>query len=76
MFQTQVWRKLPGQSNYTSTLRRRSPRDARGAALGPRGRRGHSAHALKDCLLIYGGYKDLRGSTHELWAFHYGEQQS
>ncbi|CAH1638453.1 unnamed protein product [Spodoptera littoralis] len=69
--ETQVWRKLPGQSNYTSTLRRRSPRDARGAALGPRGRRGHSAHALKDCLLIYGGYKDLRGSTHELWAFHY-----
>ncbi|KAH9635508.1 hypothetical protein HF086_015001 [Spodoptera exigua] len=71
--ETQVWRKLPGQSNYTSTLRRRSPRDARGAALGPRGRRGHSAHALKDCLLIYGGYKDLRGSTHELWAFHYGK---
>lgn len=51
--------------------RRRSARDAR-AASSPRGRRGHSAHTLKDCLLIYGGYKDLRGSTNELWAFHYG----
>ncbi|XP_045498518.1 uncharacterized protein LOC123696409 [Colias croceus] len=67
----QLWRKLAGQtsSNY-STLRRRSAREAR-IGTGPRGRRGHSAHALKDCLLIYGGYKDLRGSTNELWAFHY-----
>ncbi|KAJ8731068.1 hypothetical protein PYW07_004232 [Mythimna separata] len=69
--ETQIWRKLPGQSGYTSTVRRRGSRDTRAAGLGPRGRRGHSAHALKDCLLIYGGYKDLRGSTHELWAFHY-----
>ncbi|KAL0882774.1 hypothetical protein ABMA27_016325 [Loxostege sticticalis] len=68
--ETQIWRKLPGQHNYTATLRRRTPRDAR-AVGSPRGRRGHSAHALKDCLLVYGGYKDLRGSTNELWAFHY-----
>nr|XP_026486504.1 leucine-zipper-like transcriptional regulator 1 [Vanessa tameamea] len=66
----ETWRKLPGQSSY-STLRRRGARDARAVTCGPRGRRGHSAHALKDCLLIYGGYKDLRGSTNELWAFHY-----
>ncbi|KAG6456479.1 uncharacterized protein LOC115447530 isoform X2 [Manduca sexta] len=68
--EVQIWRKLPGQS-YTSTLRRRGSKDPRNSGIGPRGRRGHSAHALKDCLLIYGGYKDLRGSTHELWAFHY-----
>ncbi|XP_052753284.1 rab9 effector protein with kelch motifs-like isoform X2 [Galleria mellonella] len=66
-----VWRKLAGQPTYTTTLRRRGSKDARGACAGPRGRRGHSAHTLKDCLLIYGGYKDLRGSTNELWAFHY-----
>ncbi|KAL4711181.1 hypothetical protein ACJJTC_011313 [Scirpophaga incertulas] len=71
--ETQLWRKLPGSSS--SPPRRRGARDGRGvaaaAAAGPRGRRGHSAHALRDCLLIYGGYKDLRGSTNELWAFHY-----
>ncbi|XP_026739109.1 uncharacterized protein LOC113501976 [Trichoplusia ni] len=72
--ETQIWRKLPGTSNYSSTLRRRGSREPRAAGLGPRGRRGHSAHALKDCLLIYGGYKDLRGSTNELWAFHYESQ--
>ncbi|XP_063364546.1 rab9 effector protein with kelch motifs-like [Cydia amplana] len=61
------WRKLPGQPVPPG---RRGPR-ARGGGAGPRGRRGHSAHALKDCLLVFGGYKDLRGSTNELWAFHY-----
>ncbi|XP_050350745.1 uncharacterized protein LOC126773707 [Nymphalis io] len=66
----ETWRKLPGQSGY-STLRRRGAKETRAATCGPRGRRGHSAHTLKDCLLIYGGYKDLRGSTNELWAFHY-----
>lgn len=68
-----MWRKLPGQSTHSSTARRRSARESRGTGVGPRGRRGHSAHALQDCLLIYGGYKDLRGSTNELWAFHYGK---
>ncbi|XP_053609629.1 uncharacterized protein LOC128674770 isoform X1 [Plodia interpunctella] len=69
--ESQVWRKLPGHGSFTAILRRRGPREPRGAGAGPRGRRGHSAHTLKDCLLIYGGYKDLRGSTNELWAFHY-----
>ncbi|CAH2095792.1 unnamed protein product [Euphydryas editha] len=71
--ETQMWRKLPGQSGTPAARRRgaRAPRAPRAAASAPRGRRGHSAHALQDCLLIYGGYKDLIGSTNELWAFHY-----
>lgn len=23
-------------------------------------------------MLVYGGYRDLRGSSNELWAFHFG----
>ncbi|VVD04665.1 unnamed protein product [Leptidea sinapis] len=70
----QVWRKLSGAACPTYKDVRRlttTGQDPRGAGAGPRGRRGHSAHALRDCLLIYGGYRDLRGSTNELWAFHY-----
>ncbi|XP_026314040.1 leucine-zipper-like transcriptional regulator 1 [Hyposmocoma kahamanoa] len=66
--ETSLWRKLVGA---TETLRSRNIREQKNGAISPRGRRGHSAHALKDCLLIYGGYKDFRGSTNELWAFHY-----
>ncbi|XP_052741552.1 uncharacterized protein LOC112053901 isoform X2 [Bicyclus anynana] len=65
--ETQIWRKLAGQPDGGRRARARGG----AAASGPRGRRGHSAHALKDCLLVYGGYRDLRGSTNELWAFHY-----
>lgn len=72
VLQISVWRKLAGSASTTGTVRRRNLREQKNGALGPRGRRGHSAHALKDCLLIYGGYKDFRGSTNELWAFHYG----
>ncbi|KPI95811.1 Tip elongation aberrant protein 1 [Papilio xuthus] len=65
-----VWRKLPGRvSCGGGAARRRGTRAAGGVS--PSARRGHSAHALDDCLLLYGGYMDLRGSTNELWAFHY-----
>lgn len=74
ILQTSVWRKLAGPAATTETLRRRNIREQKNGALGPRGRRGHSTHALKDCLLVYGGYKDFRGSTNELWAFHYGKR--
>ncbi|KAG7308322.1 hypothetical protein JYU34_005516 [Plutella xylostella] len=68
--ETRLWRKLPGSP---APVQRRGRRAGGGkpAGGGPRGRRGHSAHALKDCLLVYGGYMDLKGSTNELWAFHY-----
>lgn len=23
-------------------------------------------------MIIYGGYRDLKGSTNEMWAFHFG----
>ncbi|KAI5745257.1 hypothetical protein M8J76_009536 [Diaphorina citri] len=42
----------------------------RGANV-PRGRRGHSALLYRGAMLIYGGYRDLKGSSNELWAFHF-----
>jgi len=55
-FQTNTWRKVRAQ---------------RGCAV-PRGRRGHTALVHRGQMLIYGGYQDLRGSSPELWAFHFG----
>merc|ERR550517_1422272 len=40
-------------------------------AVTPRGRRGHTAVVFQDSMYIYGGYQDLKGSTAELWAFHF-----
>ncbi|CAH0753643.1 unnamed protein product [Bemisia tabaci] len=37
----------------------------------PKGRRGHSALVHRGSMLLYGGYRDLRGSSSELWAFHF-----
>lgn len=68
--QTQLWRK-PSTPAAAAAAARRGAR-AGATPHGPRSRRGHSAHALPDCLLVYGGYMDLKGSTDELWAFHYG----
>ncbi|XP_014234872.1 tip elongation aberrant protein 1-like isoform X2 [Trichogramma pretiosum] len=52
---TNSWRKIRGQ---------------KGCAV-PRGRRGHTALVHRGQMLIYGGYQDLRGSSSELWAFHF-----
>ncbi|XP_050448440.1 uncharacterized protein LOC126849978 isoform X1 [Cataglyphis hispanica] len=52
---TNAWRKVRAQ---------------RGCAV-PRGRRGHTALVHRGQMLIYGGYQDLRGSSSELWAFHF-----
>ncbi|XP_046490732.1 uncharacterized protein [Neodiprion pinetum] len=48
----------------------RKIRAQRGCAV-PRGRRGHTALVHRGQMLIYGGYQDLRGSSPELWAFHF-----
>ncbi|XP_063976000.1 uncharacterized protein LOC135161924 [Diachasmimorpha longicaudata] len=52
---TNFWRKIRAQ---------------RGCAV-PRGRRGHTALVHRGQMLVYGGYQDLRGSSSELWAFHF-----
>ncbi|CAH2048955.1 unnamed protein product, partial [Iphiclides podalirius] len=67
----EVWRKLAGQVRCGSRRRRGANSGAGAGGSTPAGRRAHSAHPLPDCLLLYGGYMDLRGSTNELWAFHY-----
>nr|CAD7442846.1 unnamed protein product [Timema bartmani] len=50
----------------------RKVRAQKGVAV-PRGRRGHSALIHRGTMLVYGGYQDLRGSSNELWGFHFGE---
>ena len=40
----------------------------------PKGRRSHTATVFQDSMYIYGGYQDLKGSSPELWAFHFGEK--
>lgn len=74
-FQSCLWRKLPGPKPPAPV---RGPRGVRSAdkPVAPRGRRGHSAHVLGDCMLVYGGYRDMQGSTNELWAFYFGESLS
>ncbi|XP_011304960.1 tip elongation aberrant protein 1 [Fopius arisanus] len=52
---TNTWRKVRAQ---------------RGCAV-PRGRRGHTALVHRGQMLVYGGYQDLRGSSSELWSFHF-----
>lgn len=41
----------------------------------PKGRRGHTALVYNGSMLIYGGYRDLKGSSNELWAYHFGMYQ-
>ena len=40
----------------------------------PKGRRGHTAVVHEDSMYVYGGYQDLRGSSSELWTFHFPSQ--
>ncbi len=39
----------------------------------PRGVRGHSAVICHNAMHIYGGYRDLKGSSSELWTFDFGK---
>jgi len=41
----------------------------------PKGRRGHTALVYRNSMIIYGGYRDLKGSTNEMWAFHFGNSK-
>ncbi|XP_050538123.1 uncharacterized protein LOC126903731 isoform X2 [Daktulosphaira vitifoliae] len=40
----------------------------------PKGRRGHTALVYRNSMIIYGGYRDLKGSSGEMWAFHFDSQ--
>ena len=59
VFQQKTWKKF------------RAPK----GVVTPKGRRSHTATVFKDSMFIYGGYKDLKGSTSEMWTFHFGELQ-
>ncbi|XP_014242265.1 uncharacterized protein LOC106662584 [Cimex lectularius] len=48
----------------------RKVRGGKGATV-PKGRRGHSALVHRSTMVIYGGYRDLKGSCNELWVFHF-----
>uniref|UniRef100_A0A146LGW2 Leucine-zipper-like transcriptional regulator 1 n=1 Tax=Lygus hesperus TaxID=30085 RepID=A0A146LGW2_LYGHE len=52
---TNAWRKVKGGKGVTV----------------PKGRRGHSALVHRATMVIYGGYRDLKGSCNELWVFHF-----
>lgn len=56
MFQDNLWKKVKGKSGSNV----------------PKGRRGHTALVYRNSMIIYGGYRDLKGSTNEMWAFHFG----
>jgi hypothetical protein len=58
--QGNCWRKVRAQKGVTV----------------PRGRRGHTALVHQGTMLVYGGYQDLRGSSNELWGFHFGKLTS
>jgi len=55
-FQDNQWKKVKGKSGSNV----------------PKGRRGHTALVYRNSMIIYGGYRDLKGSTNEMWAFHFG----
>ncbi|XP_050431953.1 uncharacterized protein LOC126840334 [Adelges cooleyi] len=40
----------------------------------PKGRRGHTALVYRNSMIVYGGYRDLKGSTSEMWAYHFDTQ--
>ncbi|XP_026807019.1 uncharacterized protein LOC113549757 [Rhopalosiphum maidis] len=50
-----LWKKVKGKSGSNV----------------PKGRRGHTALVYRNSMIIYGGYRDLKGSTNEMWAFHF-----
>ena len=44
-----------------------------GEVLTPCGMRGHTAVVCNNAMHVYGGYKDLKGSTSALWTFDFGK---
>ncbi|XP_040578095.1 uncharacterized protein [Lepeophtheirus salmonis] len=40
----------------------------------PTGRRGHTATIYQECMYIYGGYQDFKGSISDLWAYNFASE--
>ncbi|XP_064455333.1 uncharacterized protein LOC135366533 isoform X2 [Ornithodoros turicata] len=62
---TSVWRKQSSRCGIGSG----------GDGSSPSGRRGHSSVVYNGAMHLYGGYQDLRGSSSELWRFHFDTEQ-
>jgi len=64
--QTSTWRDWGDSYNGKEPTNTKSQ-------LTPLGRKGHTASVYNGYMLIYGGYRDLKGSLGDLWAFHFGK---
>ncbi|XP_037068565.1 kelch domain-containing protein 3-like [Pollicipes pollicipes] len=63
-----LWTKLSSRPTPARGGQRASPPTAQRS---PRGLRGHSAVVHADAMYLYGGYRDLLGSTGELWRYEF-----
>ncbi|CAN7996208.1 unnamed protein product [Ixodes hexagonus] len=57
---TSLWRKQQEQGRVGGTAGRQ-----------PSGRRGHTCVIYNGAMHLFGGYQDLKGSSAELWGFHF-----
>ncbi|EEC01790.1 conserved hypothetical protein [Ixodes scapularis] len=56
----------------TSLWRKQQEQGRLGAGRQPTGRRGHTCVIYNGAMHLFGGYQDLKGSSAELWGFHFG----
>lgn len=72
---SRVWRRWGAENKVLVDKKGGGGGKAKGPEMTktPLGRRGHSALVWNNYMLIYGGYRDLKGSLGDLWAFHFGK---
>lgn len=61
---TSLWRKQQEPGRVGGTAGRQ-----------PTGRRGHTCVIYNGAMHLFGGYQDLKGSSAELWGFHFDTEQ-
>ncbi|KAF0292163.1 Leucine-zipper-like transcriptional regulator 1 [Amphibalanus amphitrite] len=66
---TDIWTKLSTPAGAAGSRGQRPTMTA--AQRSPKGLRGHSAVVHGDSMYLYGGYRDLKGSTAELWRYDF-----
>lgn len=59
----------------TSLWRKQQEQGRLGAGRQPTGRRGHTCVIYNGAMHLFGGYQDLKGSSAELWGFHFDTEQ-